>query len=541
MRKFVSAITSLAIAATALSGTMMFSASAADTTIFEFRSNGENAVTVSAEDIAAGTVSVPVVMYVPASSGFNTASLKMAINGAETVGQYAGQTINGVDHTEHHFGNYGIVMEVYNTGEDYEGFSYPCCLDGGEVAGEMAAGYAMWCSPVFVPSSYNMNYQHSEAVQAEKNIDAYGAYAADGTSGVTTWDESAAWAYEYGLIEFNLVLPQNLAEGTYVLDVFKDEYVNIASLHLPTPTKGKSRVTGIDGEVAWESRALTITVGDGAVTTTTTETEPTTTTTTETEPPVVGDGIVIDFDDATVAPGETATLTATITGDTGTAGASLYFLYDEALTLDTIKVGNAYRVSAQLNTSVTTTDGKNNVAAYVWAKDSELTAADGASIVTMTFTAPAEPGEYQVGLLEDLSLIFDGVNEKFNEINDVDGKPMPFTVLGGTITVAGDVTTTTTESTTTTTETTTTETTTTTSSTTPEPGEIFWGDVDCDNDVDIADVVRLNKFNAGNADVSEQGQLNADCAFDGELDAEDALAIKKYLAHLIAYEELGDQ
>lgn len=577
MRKFVSAVTSLAIAATALSSTMVFNASAADKTIFEFRSNGSNTVEVSAEDIAAGSVSVPVVLYVPASTGFNTASLKMAINGGETIGQYAGQTINGVEHTQYHFGNYGIQIETYVTGEDeggdYEGFSFPCCLDGGELTGAMGAGYAVYCPTcIFVPSSFNMIYQHSNAVQSNKNVDSYGAYATNGTTGVTTWDETDSWAYEYGLAEFNLILPQNLAEGEYVLDIYKDEYVNIASLNLETPVKGKSAVTGV-GKVEWESRALTIKVGDAATTTTSSTTSSTTTSstttssttsstttssTTSTDTPIVVDGQLIQVESATVAPGEEVTLKVTVSGDTGTAGSSLYFLYDEALTLNTIAAGTAYRTDPQVNATVPTTDGKNNVAAFVWASNRTLTAKDGATLFTMTFTAPTEPGEYNIDLLGDLDLIYDGVHEKFNQVNNLEGEEQPFTVIGGTITVTGDVDTTTTttttviDTTTTTSSTTTSSTTsstttssTTTSSTTsltaPDDGEIFWGDVDCDGDVDIADVVRLNKFNAGNADVSAQGQLNADCAYDGALDAEDALAIKKYLAHILKYEDLGNQ
>lgn len=570
MRKFVSAVTSLAIAATALSSTMVFNASAADKTIFEFRSGDSNTVEVSAEDIAAGSVKVPVVLYVPASTGFNTASLKMAINGSETIGQYAGQTINGVEHTQYHFGNYGIQIETYVTGEDeggdYEGFSFPCCLDGGELTGSMGAGYALYCPTcVFVPSSFNMIYQHSNAVQNNKNVDSYGAYATNGTTGVTTWDETDSWAYEYGLAEFNLILPQNLAEGEYVLDIYKDEYVNIASLNLETPVKGKSAVTGVDGTVEWESRALTIKVGDAATTTTTSSTTSSTTTsssttsstttssTTSTDTPIVVDGQLIQVESATVAPGEEVTLKVTVSNDAGTAGSSLYFLYDEALTLNTIAAGNAYRTDPQVNATVPTTDGKNNVAAFVWASNRTLTAKDGATLFTMTFTAPTEPGEYNIDLLYDLDLIYDGVNEKFNQVNDLEGDEQPFTVIGGTITVTGDVDTTTTTTTTvidttttssTTTSSTTTSSTTTsttTSLTTPDEGEIFWGDVDCDGDVDIADVVRLNKFNAGNADVSAQGQLNADCAYDGTLDAEDALAIKKYLAHILKYEDLGNQ
>ena len=98
-----------------------------------------------------------------------------------------------------------------------------------------------------------------------------------------------------------------------------------------------------------------------------------------------------------------------------------------------------------------------------------------------------------------------------------------------------------TSTTTTTTSTNTTTTTTTTESTTPAAGEIYWGDVNVDQKVSIADVVRLNKYLAGNADITDQGKLNADCAYDGTLDSKDATAIKEYLALLIAYTDLGNQ
>jgi len=368
----------------------------------------------------------------------------------------------------------------------------------------------------------------------------------DGTTKVVayTWGKDSELTAADGakVLTFTFTAPSE--PGTYPVDLLYD-----LDLIFDGVNQKFNEMANLDGV----NHDLTVVAGavivEGEVVDTTTTESSTTETTTTESTPVPGDGVVLTFDTVTVAPGAEATVNLVITGDPGTAGASLYFTYDSALTLGSVKAGNAYRVSAIINENMETTDGTTKVVAYTWGKDSELTAADGAKVLTFTFTAPTEPGTYPVDLLYDLDLIFDGVNQKFNEMANLDGVNHALTVVAGAVIVEGETETTTTETTTTettttettTTETTTTETTTTETSTTPQPGDIFWGDVDCDQDVDIADVVRLNKFNAGNADVSEQGQLNADCEFDGKLDAADALAIKKYLAHLIPYEDLGDQ
>ncbi|MDD5947821.1 MAG: glycoside hydrolase family 48 protein [Oscillospiraceae bacterium] len=73
--------------------------------------------------------------------------------------------------------------------------------------------------------------------------------------------------------------------------------------------------------------------------------------------------------------------------------------------------------------------------------------------------------------------------------------------------------------------------------------ETNWGDVNCDGDVKTNDVILLNRFLAEDttANVSAQGLLNADCAYDGQTTPDDSTLILKYLAGLIPYAELGNQ
>ncbi len=59
-------------------------------------------------------------------------------------------------------------------------------------------------------------------------------------------------------------------------------------------------------------------------------------------------------------------------------------------------------------------------------------------------------------------------------------------------------------------------------------GELTYGDVDCDGDVDILDVLTLNKNLLAGATLSAQGALNADVDQDAKPTATDALNILKY-------------
>lgn len=68
-----------------------------------------------------------------------------------------------------------------------------------------------------------------------------------------------------------------------------------------------------------------------------------------------------------------------------------------------------------------------------------------------------------------------------------------------------------------------------------------YGDVNCDGDVDVSDVVLLSRLLVEDkgAKVIDQGMLNADCNRTGSPDPEDADMILKYIARQIPYSDLG--
>lgn len=83
--------------------------------------------------------------------------------------------------------------------------------------------------------------------------------------------------------------------------------------------------------------------------------------------------------------------------------------------------------------------------------------------------------------------------------------------------------------TTTTTMTTTTESQTQTSTTTPST---LCGDVNLDNDIDLRDVVLLQKYTVEMIDLTGQQQLNGDCNADGLTNAQDAVSLMRFLVQL---------
>lgn len=101
---------------------------------------------------------------------------------------------------------------------------------------------------------------------------------------------------------------------------------------------------------------------------------------------------------------------------------------------------------------------------------------------------------------------------------------------------APEVTTTTTEVTTTTTETTTTTTETTTTTVTTEPQTVLLrGDVDCNGERDVSDVVLLARLLVEDRDaiVSEQGRRNADCDADGKTTPDDTVLLLRFIAKFV--------
>ncbi len=103
------------------------------------------------------------------------------------------------------------------------------------------------------------------------------------------------------------------------------------------------------------------------------------------------------------------------------------------------------------------------------------------------------------------------------------------TCKGLTITIEGDVSTNPTTAPTTAP--------TTVPTTPPTPGDVLYGDTNCDGKVNIADVVVLNKWLNDNSAyaITDQGKVNADCcdAKAGTPDENDSKAIIQSLVHLV--------
>ena len=151
-------------------------------------------------------------------------------------------------------------------------------------------------------------------------------------------------------------------------------------------------------------------------------------------------------------------------------------------------------------------------------------------IFTFTVPATAKPGTYTWNLSR-FHVVEDGINKiEFDA-----------TINPGKIVVKGEgTTTTTTEPPKTTTTTTTSEapkTTTTTTTTSGQPGDVLYGDVNCDKKVNIADVVLLNKWlnDAKSYDMSAQGKINANCCDKDTtgVDSNDSQAIIQSIVHLV--------
>lgn len=64
-------------------------------------------------------------------------------------------------------------------------------------------------------------------------------------------------------------------------------------------------------------------------------------------------------------------------------------------------------------------------------------------------------------------------------------------------------------------------------------GDVLYGDCDVDGDVDIMDVIMINKAILGSATLSDQGKTNADVDLNKAIDTTDALNILKNVVKLV--------
>lgn len=619
MKKFISALSSLVIAATAMGGALAFSTDAAtngevDSTIIEFRSNGKNAVEGKAGE------TVPVTVYVPQSSGFYSLSLKMAINGKETLGKGSVTDLKGKVHENYKyaFGNYGIKIKNVSWPDIQENEKY-FCLDSGFVSeSDMFAGYAFTSQMTFfTEDAYNIQYQAAHAVQKELNIDAVGPWVEAGKPSdyssykpVYTWTKDEKWAYQYEFVNFDLELPKDLADGTYTLDLYYDEYYNnnpsalfdeTTNEELPDDKKtiGQTSAAGVKGNQKLTSVPLTITVGKPSVTTAapaTTTAAPTTTTAanpgttaapttttaapaqttaapaTTTGTPVGDDAIIYDLvphgKEFTAAPaksagqnvykataGEDLTIDWTVKNDGGTAGLQIYFDFSQ-IEYVSGKIGNAYRVAPQFNDANANVSKADNAAdggqvVYTFGGKDEQKAKDGAVIYSFNVKVPSKNGTYSItqddrnptkvvpkNQDKPYTVLVHGLDIVVGEPEiGTTAAPATTTAAPATTTAAPTTTTVAGQTTTAAPATTTAAPATTTAAgqtTTATPaGTVKYGDVNCDGEVKINDVVLLNRWLNKTATVTDQGLKNADCDANGTPDEKDSDIIQEFLARII--------
>jgi len=434
----------------------------------------------------------------------------------------------------------------------------------------------------------------------------YGTATAAGTSARSddwpeTWDKSTKkfqwnWMYDFGatvyddytdtahflgaksddfpLVEFDVVLSDSIADGTYTID-FIDTYINgdhpewgdnAASFFNASPTTSFNPTT---------KEGLTIVVGDPTATTEPDTTEPDTTEPDTTEPDTTEPTTATE---PTTEPQETKThdkgheyaigdvvfdpakedyvmVPVTVWNDPGVYGLSFEFTVDGKtpddpdfpFVPDGVENGGAY--SQTLNFV-----GNQNALSVIWScknEDSNDVAADGATFVELYF-APKDGVEYVPGTVYKVEFAASTVGNQASEV-------LSPVLTNGSITIAGAEPTTTepqetTEPDTTepdTTEPDTTEPDTTEPDTTepqeatePQTGDYLYGDVNENGKVELVDIVMLNRFltNYGGQTLTDRAVVNANCYRNGEsdadttsgnLDGKDSVEILKYLIGLV--------
>lgn len=378
MKKFISALTSVALAATAMSSVLSMSASAAvSSTIFDIRTGDSNAYTVSASDIAAGDVTIPVSIYIPQSQGINTITMKLAVNGDETI------QANGL------FDNYGITLQNAAEGGNSKaaGYAATACLDAAK------KGNVAYQKPLFVPEYYSFSYMNNNNISSNVNCDNWAAKESGAGDSVTEWSSSDDFAYTYAFAKFDMVLPKGLADGTYTLDIYTKDYVNATSIGDPEPTYSATYIAGVAGEVNLVTKPLVVTVGTpGSGSSSSTTSTTTTSTSSSNVNPGTGDGMKLYGDTVTAKPGDKVKFGFKVSDDPGTAGMQLFFDFGALTNVDSIAIDGdeAYIIEPTWNAAA---------GSFVWGGSTDEVAEDGGYLVMFEGTVPANAsGDIKVTL-----------------------------------------------------------------------------------------------------------------------------------------------
>ena len=541
MKKFISAVTSLAMAAT-MASSIAPSISAADATkTFSLKAYAEagskydamgDKVTISKEDIAAGDVTVPCAVYLDeATADSETISVQFTINSDKADVK-------------------NVTMKAYGPSDNYFSEKKTFDLGGTEVKTKKFIAFAGGIDAVL--GSYTgaggaqIGCDSSQAVAGAKNYFVGYSWTNGGES--YTWTGSKST--EHPVMVFDVTFPKGTEPGDYKIEYCKYNTDTSGDHNNPSNMiETKSRYTEEAGNLKLNEMTITVD-GEGGTTpttestakpteTTTTQTtqKPTETTTVTTAKPDTNADVVFDFGSYKAKAGDKVNVNVMVdTKGQGVAAMDVVFKADSAIKITGIaKESPAFEKSVMTNMDIL---GANFTAIENGSGD-PVKPEDGEAVfvIAVEVAADAKDGVYKIGFGDKCEVFKDATKNKFTTaaINgDITvGDPTPTTE--STKVTESTETTKTTESTSKSTETTSKSTDTTTSSTsnlTPK-----YGDVNCDGEVNVADVVLLNKWLNNNADyaITEQGKVNADADLtdDKGITLADSEAILKSIVHLV--------
>lgn len=577
MKKLISAVSSLAMAATMVGAAVPFATGAADASatleIRPFVNKDGSAVstTITQDQIAAGDVTIPVGVYVvKESSDIKSMQAQMAISSKDG------------NATPEYVKFSGAAADMpYLPKDDYfaADYAYTDSISTNKLIGPMGS-VTSGRRGVEIDAAGKMACSIDEGYK-EANVTNYWSSIAwiaptDGCS----WTGAKSDDYPLYVVDVNFA--KGTPAGTYTIDFC--EYGALAnddnrSCNINTfdGTDFNAKVGNLDLKpltITIEGDVATTTSNEATTTTTTnTTTAPvttTTTTTTQGEQPQLGDYNFIfpnDNIDDLVAANDTMHIedngdTLTYYMDVAVDVPDTDYVAAIKLTPGSMSVPAGVKYDGFEKTSYATSmeAGWEQTGDYLY-----LTPLKGGSepdhlietepVITLRFVVDKDfegtvPVTMDAGIVcvqledenhtkvEHNATIVAGSFTKGNAVTTTTEQATTTTTEQVTTTTTDEVTTTTEKVTTTTDEVTTTTEKVTTTTTTAEPGTLLYGDTNCNGVVNIADVVVLNKWlnDASSYAMKDQGKINADCcdAKGGEgLDASDSKAIIQSIVHLV--------
>jgi hypothetical protein len=566
MKKLISAVSSLAMAATMVGAAVPFATGAADASAtlevrpFVNKDGSAVSTTITQEQIAAGDVTIPVGVYVvKESSDIKSMQAQMAIDSKDGNATPEYVTFSGV-----------AADMPYGPKDTYFTTDYAYTAD---IATNMLVG------PM---GSVSAGRRGVEVVSA--GTSAFSIDKGYKEAGVTNYWSSIAWiapndgcewtgakSDDYPLYVVDVNFAKGTPAGTYTIDFCEygapendnNRSCNINTFDGTDFNKKVGNLTLKPLTITIEGDVATTTTNEGTTTTTTTATTTapvtTTTTTTQGEQPQLGDYNFIfpkdNIDDLIAANDE---MHIEDNGD----GTLTYYMDVAVDVPDTDLVAAIKLTPGSMSVPAGVTYDGFEVTSYAtsmkagWEKTGDylyLKTLKGGSepdyliedepIITLRFVVDKD-FEGTVPVTMDAGIVCVQLEDENHTKVEHDATIVAGSFTKGsaveTTTSTEEVTTTTSKETTTTTSEVTTTTTSkvTTTTTTAEPGTLLYGDTNCNGVVNIADVVVLNKWlnDASSYAMKDQGKINADCcdAKGGEgLDASDSKAIIQSIVHLV--------